>query len=138
MIPFTDAHTHRDPPVPGILALRNPASPEEIPAQSGGMLFSAGIHPRDIGKISFESLEACLAAHRCAAVGECGLDRTAETDFATQEVCFLRHAELADARSLPLVLTVSRNFSKKSEKYRSTTLKVNTGASRYNRQTSIL
>ncbi len=110
MIPFTDAHTHRDPPAPGILALRNSASPEEIPANSGGMLFSAGIHPRDIGKFSFDSLEACLAAHRCAAVGECGLDRTAEADFAAQEACFHRHAELAETHSLPLVIHCVRAY----------------------------
>ena len=111
MIPFTDAHTHRDPHDPGILALRNLDSPQELPAPPcPGILLSAGIHPRDIGKYDLETLEACLDTHCCAAVGECGLDRTAEADFACQEACFLRHAELADARSLPLVIHCVRAY----------------------------
>lgn len=109
MIPFTDAHTHT-PPAPGILALRNLAYPEERAEHFSGELFSAGIHPRDVLKYDFEALESYLAEHGCAAVGECGLDRTAEADFAFQEACFLRHAELAEKRTLPLVIHCVRAY----------------------------
>ena len=108
MIPFTDAHTHRTPPAE-VLALRNLAYPEET-AESSSMLYSAGIHPRDLLKLDFEPLESYLAEHGCAAVGECGLDRTAEADFAFQEACFLRHAELAEKHSLPLVIHCVRAY----------------------------
>ena len=108
MIPFTDAHTHRTPPA-GVLALRNLAYPEET-APPSAMQYSAGIHPRDLLKQDFEPLESYLVSHRCAAIGECGLDRMAEADFALQEACFLRHAELAEKHSLPLMIHCVRAY----------------------------
>ena len=110
MIPFTDAHTHQNPCGSGVLALRNLAYPEECSHPSPDLLFSAGIHPRDLLKLDFEPLESYLVTHHCVAVGECGLDRMAEADFTSQEACFLRHAELAEKYSLPLIIHCVRAY----------------------------
>jgi TatD DNase family protein len=69
---------------------------------------SVGIHPHDAGRhdvADVDSLDALLAAGRCVAVGETGLDFF--RDYAPrdrQEALFRRHIELARRHDLPLIV----------------------------------
>ena len=71
-------------------------------------LFSTGIHPWHIEKVSLEdcchSIEQVILMKNMLAVGECGLDRSIAIDFALQEKYFRNQIKIANKHSKPLII----------------------------------
>ena len=106
-----DAHAHaRAGAVPegDVFRLWNLGEPRPVPPD--GIFFSAGIHPQDSLKYSCADFEALWDAPNCLAVGECGLDRTADVPLARQTEVFAAQIEQAARRNKPLVIHCVRCF----------------------------
>ena len=78
---------------------------------------ACGIHPWSLNRLSAEELEKCLselAVHvgsgRLCAIGETGLDRLKGPELELQTRVFLRHVELAERHSLPLIIHCVRCY----------------------------
>jgi TatD DNase family protein len=71
-------------------------------------LYSIGIHPLYIDENRLESdfqiLEQKLELPECLALGECGLDKRAETSFEVQQSVFERQLAFAEKHRKPLVI----------------------------------
>ena len=78
-------------------------------------LFSTGIHPWHIQKVNlndcYRNLERSIGIKNMIAVGECGLDRSIELDFALQEKCFKVQIEIANEHAKPLIIHCVRSYS---------------------------
>ena len=88
---------------------------QELTHNQPDFLFSAGLHPWHIGKVNaeecFEAIDRAAAQKNMLAVGECGLDRSIEIDFALQEWCFKRQILIADKNHKPLIIHCVRAYS---------------------------
>ena len=81
-----------------------------------GIFYAAGIHPWWIekllgneqevfpGEAVYTELREAVAASKCIAIGECGLDAMIETPLAEQLPILNRHLQLASELSLPLII----------------------------------
>lgn len=107
--PFLNFHAHRPAASSAETVIRNYVFPQEQPEETtpSGHPFSIGIHPwhipHDIGT-AWEELERQAASPGCIAIGEAGIDKNTDTPVSRQAELLLRHAELASARHLPLVI----------------------------------
>jgi TatD DNase family protein len=103
-----DAHAHAFSPDDGVFRLLNVREPDA--AVPDGVFFSAGIHPRDATKYDLAAFGPLFDSPRCLAVGECGLDRTADAPLPLQMKVF--EAQIAEAarRNKPLVIHCVRCF----------------------------
>ena len=103
-----DAHAHGTPEADGIFRLWNIREPEAAVPED--VFFSAGIHPRDAGKYDLVLFAPLFDSPRCLAIGECGLDRTAESALPLQMKVF--EAQIAEAarRHKPLLVHCVRCF----------------------------
>ena len=107
----SDAHAHaRAGAVPDgeVFRLWNLGDPRAVP--SDGMFFSAGIHPRDALQYSCADFGPLWDSPNCLAVGECGLDRTADVPLPRQTEAFQAQIEEAAKRRKPLVIHCVRCF----------------------------
>ena len=106
-----DAHAHaRYGAVPDgdVFRLWNLGEPCSLPPDH--VFFSAGIYPQDALKYSCADFEALWDAPNCLAVGECGLDRTADVPLARQTEVFEAQIAQAVKRNKPLVIHCVRCF----------------------------
>jgi TatD DNase family protein len=108
-MPFIDIHTHHSPDDAGSLFIKN-IFPSDVALnlQPGGF-YSVGLHPWHIGnnhnhKDQLLELEQKVALPEVIAVGECGLDKLANTESQLQLKIFIRHSELAEKTNKPLVI----------------------------------
>ena len=108
-----DLHTHRAHDAGNIQILNVLA--QDLPPKVPDYLFSVGLHPWHIGKVNPEK---CFRAIACAAeqknmlaVGECGLDRLIDADFALQEWCFKQQIHIAESHRKPLIIHCVRAYS---------------------------
>ena len=109
-LPVPDAHAHGPiPPDEKVFRLWNVREPDA--AVPDGIFFSAGIHPWDAGKYELAAYKSLFESPHCLAVGECGLDRTAEPPLPLQMKVF--EAQIAEAARLnkPLVIHCVRCLS---------------------------
>lgn len=76
------------------------------PTQEPNGYFSAGLHPEDAERFKTEDFMPLWDNPRCIAVGECGLDRRyqGQTDLKRQKDLFLKQAEYAEKKGLPLII----------------------------------
>jgi TatD DNase family protein len=87
----------------------------ELVASRPALFAAVGIHPNEtsaIGEADHEAIAQAAAARKVVAIGETGLDQYRDrSTLKQQEASLLRHAELALARDLPLVLHVRQAFA---------------------------
>ncbi len=108
-----DFHTHHTSEAVRIQILNVFA--QDLPLDKTDQYFSAGLHPWHVQKVNVE--ECFLAIDNAAkqknmlAIGECGLDRSIETDFALQNECFKQQIKLANDHYKPLIIHCVRFFS---------------------------
>lgn len=99
---YTNIHTHKESLCgPEIVNWRLGVEPKPT-----AKLFSAGIHPWDAERL-FPTLVSYIAELEevdCVAIGEIGLDRACNVPFDIQREVFVRQAEVASRRALPIVL----------------------------------
>jgi TatD DNase family protein len=106
-MPWLNAHTHDPPRATDEVALICLA-----PLAFGGMAAphwgAAGVHPWHAAdadtEAQLDALETALAAGRCVACGEIGLDRRCPVPLDRQRAVFLRQLAVADDRGLPVIL----------------------------------
>lgn len=102
---FFNLHTHQFTNQPDVLELVN-QYPQEF--DDAIPFYSIGIHPLfiDENRLSkdFQLLEQKLALPECLALGECGLDKRAETPFEVQQLVFEKQLALAEKHQKPVVI----------------------------------
>ena len=109
-LPVPDAHAHGPiPPDEKVFRLWNVREPDA--AVPDGIFFSAGIHPWDAGKYELAAYKSLFESPHCLAVGECGLDRTAEPPLPLQMKVFEAQSAEAARLNKPLVIHCVRCFS---------------------------
>lgn len=85
--------------------------PEQIPA---GQFVSAGIHPWYIQDYNIpellKTLREAAASKNVLAIGECGLDKLAETILPEQEQIFIEQIRIAEAVNKPLIIHCVKAF----------------------------
>ena len=77
---------------------------------SENCFFSAGIHPRDVGKHELAAFAPLFDSSRCLAIGECGLDRTSEAALPLQMKVFEAQIGESVRRGKPLMIHCVRCF----------------------------
>jgi TatD DNase family protein len=106
-------HTHRTDETGNIQILNVFA--QDIPPTETGCFFSVGLHPWHIGKVNpeecFQAIDRVAEQENMLAIGECGLDRSINAIFATQEWCFKQQVKLADNHRKPLIIHCVRAYS---------------------------
>ena len=102
---FFNLHTHQYTNQPNVLELVN-QYPQEFDAAIP--FYSIGIHPLFIDENrledDFKIVDDKLALPECLALGECGLDKRAETPFDVQVSVFERQLALAEKHQKPVVI----------------------------------
>lgn len=110
---YIDLHTHRSVST-DVFAIRNIFA-QDLMADEIQFPFSAGLHPWHINKVNpeecFQRIEKSLTEKNMLAVGECGIDRHVLIDFAWQEYCFAKQAELAEKHGKPLIIHCVRAYN---------------------------
>lgn len=108
-----DFHTHRAHETGNIQILNVFA--QDLPLDESDYFFSAGLHPWHIGKVNpeecFRAINRAAELKNMLAVGECGLDRSIDVDFALQEWCFKQQIQLAENHRKPLIIHCVRAYS---------------------------
>ncbi len=103
---YIDFHTHHDFD-PEIIQIRNIFAQDFTANESGGFC-SVGIHPWHLNEIDIEAgisnISKATAAKNVLIIGECGLDKKTNTDFAIQKNAFLRQIEFAEKSHKPLII----------------------------------
>ena len=102
---YFNLHTHKFKNQPDVLELVN-----QYPQEFDVLIpfYSIGIHPLYIDEnrleIDFKIVDEKLALPECLALGECGLDKRAETSFEIQQSVFERQLALAEKYQKPVVI----------------------------------
>jgi TatD DNase family protein len=107
---FLDVHTHNKIASENVFSIVN-----KYPDASGFTApFSIGIHPWFINKDKIEeellSIKEKLKDKNCFALGECGLDKVAETDFELQKSIFRKQLQLSENYKKPVIIHCVRSF----------------------------
>jgi TatD DNase family protein len=102
---YFNLHTHDFTNQLDVLELVN-QFPQEFDAAIP--FYSIGIHPLYINEDrlekDFQVVDEKLALPECLALGECGLDKRAETPFEVQQSVFERQLALAEKHKKPVVI----------------------------------
>jgi TatD DNase family protein len=102
---YFNLHTHQFSNQPDVMELVN-QYPQEFDAKIP--FYSIGIHPLYIDENRLESdyqiVEEKLALPECLALGECGLDKRAETPFDIQVTVFEKQLAFAEKHQKPVVI----------------------------------
>lgn len=106
-MPFIDVHTHKltDGDATIITNLY-----EDYDAAANLPLCSMGIHPWYPDRVSFDILSTYAQNSNVVAIGECGLDKLATTDWALQQTLFRQQIVLANALHKPLIIHCVRAY----------------------------
>ncbi|HEY3371384.1 MAG TPA: TatD family hydrolase [Prolixibacteraceae bacterium] len=120
-----DLHSHH-PKSDSAIQILN-AFAQDLPVPDDGNYYSAGLHPWHLGLVNtaecLQAVELAGGQKNVLAIGECGLDRSIDIDFATQEGYFRRQIEIAQQHCKPLIIHCVRAFPelvKLKKEYRST------------------
>jgi TatD DNase family protein len=110
---YYNVHTHYHPPSTGVLHIENRY--EDFTGDLAGRKISMGLHPwyLDAENLDeqWDSLTENAKKAEVLAIGECGLDKLADTDRSLQLNVFRRHILLAQELNKPLIIHCVRAFS---------------------------
>jgi len=102
---YFNLHTHQFTNQADVLELVN-QYPQEFDASIP--FYSIGIHPLFIDENrldkDFQVVDEKLSLPECLALGECGLDKRAETPFEMQQLVFEKQLALAEKQKKPVVI----------------------------------
>lgn len=110
LTPFVDIHTHPLRTKGDIITVQNLFPGEGFAAFGGRNFYSVGLHPWHIkleeeeNNKLLEMVEDALEFDHVIFVGECGLDKLAETDFQEQKRVFKAQAFIAEEFEYPLII----------------------------------
>lgn len=123
--PFIDIHSHQSGNQPDTFVIKS-RFVHEVDEKSE-QPFSAGIHPWHLNsrpiEADFSKLEKIAEQKSCIAIGETGLDRAIGTSIDIQKQWFIRHLELSERVTKPVIIHCVRAYSdliqiRKSGKYK--------------------
>lgn len=108
-LPFIDIHTHKKNSDKDCVTVFNFEPGDSIPVFSGKNFYSTGLHPWEIGTEKEDNermlvMEDALEFDHVIFVGECGLDKLAETNFEEQKRAFSAQAFMAEEFQKPLII----------------------------------
>ena len=106
---FIDIHTHNQLGDEGIVKIHNIYPGDGFAAFSGRNYYSVGLHPWHIksseeNQVAINFVEKALSFEHVIAIGECGLDKIASTNYADQKQVFLQQVNLSEKYNKPLVI----------------------------------
>lgn len=103
---YINVHTHHTKPVEGIFSIGNLY--KDFDAIEPDSFYSVGLHPwfisLDTWRQQFSAVKEKAQLSNVLAIGEAGLDKACETDFALQQTVFAAHIQLANERQKPLIV----------------------------------
>lgn len=107
--PFIDIHTHAARSGKDTITVQNIYPGEGFAAFSGRNFYSVGLHPWHIGNSkenneALQMVENALEFDHVIFVGETGLDKVTEKDFAEQHRVFEAQAFMAEEYQYPLII----------------------------------
>lgn len=101
-------HTHNKISASGRIDIINISPTEDTPVPSASTCYSAGIHPwfisTDTLNQHYNTLNKWAANNLIKFIGETGLDKLKGPEPAIQTAVFLKHIELAETHSKPLII----------------------------------
>ena len=109
MIPYIDMHTHHFSNRNDVISIRSIDVNEylqnpELINQS----FSIGLHPWYLTNENVANnlsiLETLIDQENLLAIGECGLDKMIDVDYAFQKEVFKKHIQLSEKYSKPIII----------------------------------
>lgn len=108
-IPYIDIHTHKIRYEKNTVTVQNIFPGEGFAAFSGRNFYSVGLHPWHLGSKTENNealglLEEALEFDHVIFVGEAGLDKLTNTDFAEQKRVFEAQAFMAEEHQYPLII----------------------------------
>lgn len=116
---YINIHGHRQASNVEEWVLQNLLAKDFPPENMEDAYYSVGFHPYSIGSVNeAETLKkvGLAAKHpRVLAVGECGLDKSIDTNMEDQLRIFKQQVDMAEEADLPVVLHVVRAFNEMLE-----------------------
>ena len=114
MSPYVNIHTHSSNYIDNkeFIEIQN-IDVDNIVNVDVSHFYSIGIHPWDCQQSAVNSqqiLMNCLGDSNFLAIGECGLDRTCDTDFELQKEVFIKQIELSEQLNKPLIIHAVRSY----------------------------
>lgn len=115
-IPFVDIHTHPFKHDADTVSVQNIFPGDGFAAFTGRNFYSVGLHPWHIGdkqenNEALKMVEEALEFGHVIFVGEVGLDKIIDNDFAEQQRVFEAQAYMAEENRLPLVVHCVKAFN---------------------------
>jgi len=107
---YYDIHTHSVYHHHDVLSVFN--IHERYDEQANDVVSTMGLHPWYLQNADneFELLQTNANNNHVLAIGECGLDKVCDTDWATQLVYFRKQIQLAHSCTKPLIIHCVRAF----------------------------
>ena len=108
-IPYIDIHTHKSRYEKDTVTVQNIFPGEGFAAFTGRNFYSVGLHPWHIASKTENNealrlLEEALEFDHVIFVGEAGLDKLSDTDFAEQQRVFEAQAFMSEEFQYPLII----------------------------------
>ena len=115
-MPFIDIHTHQIPPEMGDFFIKNISPADEMPGLQPGGFYSVGLHPWFITnnhdhKNQIDELGQKVALPVVIAVGECGLDKLANTESQLQLEVFIAQCRIAEEVNKPVIIHCVKSYN---------------------------
>ncbi len=99
---YFDFHTHKKDSQNAVINLFDDENPENQ------MFYSVGLHPLDIDKKKTDSalaeVEKTARSKNVVAIGECGFDKNASTDFELQKEVFIKQCKISEVLQKPMII----------------------------------
>lgn len=103
---YINIHTHHTKPVKGIISIGNLY--KDFDSIETDSFYSVGLHPwyliNETWEDQFAVVKEKSRLKNVVAIGEAGLDKVTETDFALQQAVFSKHVQLANEVQKPLIV----------------------------------
>ncbi len=110
---IVNLHTHLNLMKNQVGLINHPAQLDFSPDEN--QYYSVGLHPWDIPEANLatltELIDTLAANPQVLAIGECGLDRSIETDMQTQLNAFVPQIEIAEKHQKPLIIHAVRSYA---------------------------
>jgi TatD DNase family protein len=115
-MPLIDIHTHHTPEESGELFIQNIFPSDEAFTLKPGGFYSVGLHPWFITnnhdhKEQIHELEQKASLPEVIAIGECGLDKLANTESQLQLEIFIQQCEIAESVNKPVVIHCVKSYN---------------------------
>jgi len=115
-MPLIDIHTHHTPEEAGEFFIQNIFPSDETLTLKPGGFYSVGLHPWFINnghnhKEQLHELEQKATLQEVIAIGECGLDKLANTESQLQLEVFVRQCEIAESVNKPVVIHCVKSYN---------------------------